>query len=1145
MGAHTEETIKESVREIAESGFAGIEFAMLNAPGVNPSIWSYGSQEWVNDVRLIIQEATKYGLSASFTSGTHWATANIPGLSGDDQAANQDVANARALVTQGNTLTTVPVPTIQAGRNQTFVSAVAYKLAGPNVPNPNIRHPLLLDHTSAVDLTEDIENGTLNFTAEDGNYMVFSFWQRGTWQTSSPAVAPARTINYFDRRGFEALKAYWESYLFADQELVETIRENGKVQMFMDSLEYSNSQGGAFGNTSMFWTEDMKDEFFDIKGYDITPYLPVVIGAPSMFAVEQPKTGTVGFSGEEGRQLWDKVVADLRDVQTQLYMKNLMVPLRQWLNEEYDIKLRAQISYGRHLEISQPITVVDYPETETRNQRDQTDIYRVWAGGANLLNKVLSSETAAHDMMNYGYSLQEYLQQNYTQYAGGVNRVIWHGYASKWGPQQSVRWPGYEAGMNAICCRFGDRNPSFKDYNEYNDHLGRLQTVLQAGVAQLDLAILYTDYAYQLPKRSFVPAETLQDLKQQKHEGWQWADLTLQDHGYTYNYFGPHYLDGGYATYDKDSGLLAADGPAYQALLLYQDTIPLSSAEIVLDMARDGLKVVMVEGAWETTTYNDGNDAELADVKQELIALDNVRYMEDKASALAALEDLGVYPRVGYGTPDQELLSLTRKDDDAIYLFLYNYYNVIRGWDEEFTTFDKNASWDSDIVTNAVEVDGIVKPYILDTWTGEISEVATYSYRAGKTVVPIEIPDGDVRVYIFKDVAEEPGLHVTTTDASSVFMADRTVTARNTSSGSYFVEFSDGTSFSSSSSVPAPRTLTDWAVTVESWTVGPLSEPRSETTPLGNYTEEYTYLTDKNEISLELENLTPWNILEEVGRDVSGIGTYRTTFDWDTSTASGAYLDLGPIVESVTVFVNGTKTSDVNLNDDVVEIPNSLLVDGDNTLKIIVTTPLANTMLSIGYNGANLSEGPYFDNQSQNRLLDHVYTYFDHGLPQAELTPYVDMRITLVPGFECTDTITGQHVGPLTISTGVTCIEEGSSVEGPVTVRPGGGLAAEGVRFTGPVTAKGASIVYVCGSEFTGPLDVTGGSGVMIGDVATGCEGNRVTGTVSVVGTNGPSVIGGNQITGRLACSGNSPAPVNNGFPNTVMGPRTGQCSGL
>jgi 5'-nucleotidase len=55
-----------------------------------------------------------------------------------------------------------------------------------------------------------------------------------------------------------------------------------------------------------------------------------------------------------------------------------------------------------------------------------------------------------------------------------------------------------------------------------------------------------------------------------------------------------------------------------------------------------------------------------------------------------------------------------------------------------------------------------------------------------------------------------------------------------------------------------------------------------------------------------------------------------------------------------------------------------------------------------------------------------------------------------------------------------------------------------------------------------------------------------VTGPISVTGnTGGPAVIAGNKIVGALACSGNDPAPGNDGRKNTVHGPVTGQCKKL
>lgn len=67
----------------------------------------------------------------------------------------------------------------------------------------------------------------------------------------------------------------------------------------------------------------------------------------------------------------------------------------------------------------------------------------------------------------------------------------------------------------------------------------------------------------------------------------------------------------------------------------------------------------------------------------------------------------------------------------------------------------------------------------------------------------------------------------------------------------------------------------------------------------------------------------------------------------------------------------------------------------------------------------------------------------------------------------------------------------------------------------------------------------------MLGNPRLGCVKNTIIGRVTVSGTQWWHVIAGNAITGPLSCSGNVVPPVNNGFTNTVTGPKSGQCSKL
>lgn len=158
-------------------------------------------------------------------------------------------------------------------------------------------------------------------------------------------------------------------------------------------------------------------------------------------------------------------------------------------------------------------------------------------------------------------------------------------------------------------------------------------------------------------------------------------------------------------------------------------------------------------------------------------------------------------------------------------------------------------------------------------------------------------------------------------------------------------------------------------------------------------------------------------------------------------------------------------------------------------------------------------------------------------------TPLTVLPVTLeVTDQTCTQVVDGERPGPLSINGGVTCLAPGATVSGPVTVRTGAALVALDATVAGPVTTSGATVVELTGSRVDGPVSVNGTTGRVLVD------GTRVAGPVSLVGNrtgSTPIVVSGNQIAGPLSCTGNTPPPVNTGTPNTVSGPRSGQCATL
>ncbi|MEU3186934.1 ParB/Srx family N-terminal domain-containing protein [Streptomyces sp. NPDC006923] len=110
----------------------------------------------------------------------------------------------------------------------------------------------------------------------------------------------------------------------------------------------------------------------------------------------------------------------------------------------------------------------------------------------------------------------------------------------------------------------------------------------------------------------------------------------------------------------------------------------------------------------------------------------------------------------------------------------------------------------------------------------------------------------------------------------------------------------------------------------------------------------------------------------------------------------------------------------------------------------------------------------------------------------------LDFRGTVAPTPACTRTLTGEHTGPLVISSGVTCLD-GARVTGPVVVRAGAGLVAGGAGITGPVQAVGADTVRLCGTSLTGPLSVVN-TVRQLTLAGPGCTANELNGPVQLVG---------------------------------------------
>jgi hypothetical protein len=194
----------------------------------------------------------------------------------------------------------------------------------------------------------------------------------------------------------------------------------------------------------------------------------------------------------------------------------------------------------------------------------------------------------------------------------------------------------------------------------------------------------------------------------------------------------------------------------------------------------------------------------------------------------------------------------------------------------------------------------------------------------------------------------------------------------------------------------------------------------------------------------------------------------------------------------------------------------------------------------------------------------------------ATCAPSTSNTVTVTVGCQ---TISGTHRGSLNVTT-PTCLAPGTQIFGKVTISGAGSLDAEGATIRGGLTATSGTGLRVCSSTVNGRTNIAGIHGVIvIGDAGDdgnpACGANTLRGPVTLTGNTGSLELGGNQIpssvtvtnnnttittapentttteieanqiSGNLACTGNTPPPTNDGLPNTVTGTRTGQCATL
>ncbi|KAJ3904394.1 hypothetical protein F5879DRAFT_73881 [Lentinula edodes] len=936
------DTLRSDIDEMARLGSSGFELLSYQSYGsvlsftglitIDPTDFAFGSDRFVNVAASAVQAAMDNNLTIDFALGPVEG-AGVPVLPEDVdmEGMNTELVFGSHFLAAGESFNgPIPQPEIfpflrfddtiaSANISQMqLVSVIGARVVeGANISSTRVS----LDFNTVQDLTSQVQPSgdsmTVSWTPpSNGTNVILSYFSRRNGypearpgfngpEPDKPGSWGSWAVDHFSVKGFNISATFIENNLLSNADIAEMLALPGVGQyMWEDSMEYQ---------AQLFWTDAFPERFLERHGYEVNITLPVLHTLPSNAQTTPNQTFDYGTSFD-----WEKFTEDYQDTLTSLYI-DYMGNFSEWARS-IGMSFSNQPAYNLQLDTAASAAIPDTPEIESFGV-PTIDEARQLSGGVHLGNRtIFSSETGARVEEANVIRMVELLQDANAQYAAGVNVVMIHGFPYS-GNHANTTWPGITTFGYYFADMHGPRMPAWDYYKEYLDYLARTQYVLQAGVAKVDLGIYRKGYNIVTP-----PPYTGTSL--------------LISSGYTYEYVSPENLKLPGVTV-SDSRLAPA-GPAYKAFILgRQDNITVDAAQRLVDYAQNGLPVIIVgDIPSDIPGFEMGNVSmvQVQSLMSQLTAEATVVVVEDESDVPSALVSLGVLPAVAADPPSATLYSVVREVDNndsetrTVYFFLFN-----QGTSAINFTLTLNPGFEG-------------SPFALDPWSGEVIPVVLYSnLSSGNISIPeislapsqtalFAITSGDslegVPVVNGHLVSGDPNVTAVALTNSSPCSQQFELRSQDEGMKQFVTEAGESISAIFSLENETSRVLDGWQLNVTAWT------------PPQNLSDYKSVLIPQSAIDLT-QGLVPWSSIDGLN-NISGVGTYSTSFEWSHADdgAVGLLLDFGEIFHTLKARLNDKQVATADPTHPVVDI-SKLVVNGTNTIIVDVASTLLNAVNAV------------------------------------------------------------------------------------------------------------------------------------------------------------------------------------------------------
>lgn len=508
----------QQLADLKQGGFAGAEIQAflrgashldINNRSQMLKTHRYGTEEYFALIRELMSEAKKKGLLLELTAGSGYPLGDTEI---DPQRDGMKAMVVGSVYVKGGSVQTVPIMSAASAFNQIIgpersSSYMTGKMVVWSMDWPRMRRdlklvhvtiakgnradgcmcmepdrPVLLDESSMKDVTGYVVDGALTYAFPEGDWYVFASFEGPSYQRvkTDSKMNPDKESYVVDHFSSGRIKPYLDRHV--GRGFLDEFSGNPFRAFFLDSFELVGPY---------FWSEAFVTEFRNRRGYDLIPYLPVLMCKER--SSDADGRGIACFdlkedAGERIRRDYDLTLADM-------FSEYFLEQAAEWA-KEHNLKSRVQC-YGHVMDPLKAFGRADIPETEQLASAGLLDFLKMPASAALLYDKPLATaEAFVWSGCDYMESPQRLLMGSAKLTSAGVGQLIYHGMPYI---HPDYDWPGYFAWHNSFGS-FVNRNSLMWPYiPQVNAAISRNQYLTQTGKNKVTVAVYMGGLRSELP----------------------------------------------------------------------------------------------------------------------------------------------------------------------------------------------------------------------------------------------------------------------------------------------------------------------------------------------------------------------------------------------------------------------------------------------------------------------------------------------------------------------------------------------------------------------------------------------------------------------------------------------------------------------